>query len=314
MQGGGDAQGSMPARSADSQPADGERSAAPEHAAAPAAGTQEAPAASPAEVSPGHRSLRSPISTPGSQRRRRGGRLASAAGPLAEAPEALDPASDPSAACVREAAAPRAAPPNFASALASFVSGGLQRDGAADDPGLGALEGKPGLGAGHRGNQVNGGQEARAAAPPNVLADTTRPNLLAPTPLHGKAATRKSAVGATWASSPAGNADLNPNMGPVVAAPRPPADEQAAWVVPDSAVTAGGRGAVTSGGRVSPDGSHEEAGQEEPGAAGRTPHPAGRQVRTSRCRAGSLQLGLVGPMGVRTAWRCMWCSVARLRD
>ena len=276
MQGGWEAQGGVPQRSVDAQPGDG---AAPARAAAAAAGAQEAPAASPADPSPGRRSLRSPTATPGSQRRRPGGRAASAAESPAEALEALDPASDPGAGRAQEAAAPRAAPPNFASALASFVSGRAQHDGAADDPGLGELVGGQGAGTGHRESLVNGGEEARAAPPPNVLADTTRPNLLAPAPPHGKAAARKGAAAVTWAPPPAGLPDTGPDADPVLAAPRPHLDEEAALVVPDSAMTAGGSGTVPSGGQVSLDDSHEEAGQGEAGAAGRTPHPAGRQVR-----------------------------------
>lgn len=275
MQGGWEAHGGVPAASVDAQPA----GAAPARAAAAGPGAQEAPAASPADPSPGRRSLRSPTSTPGSQRRRPGGRVASAAEPPAEALETLDPPSGPGATCAQEAAAPRGALPNFASALASFVSGRLQHDGAAGDPGLGELVGWQGAGAGHQESLVSGGEEARAAPPPNVLADTTRPNLLAPAPPHGKAAARKGGAAVTWAPPPAGLPDPGPDEDPVLAGPRPASDEEAAFVVPDSAVTAGGSGTVPSGGQVSLHGGDEEAGQGEPGAAGRTPHPAGRQVR-----------------------------------
>ena len=292
MQGGWEAQGNAPAGSVDAQPADGE---APARAAAAAAGTQGAAAESPADPSPGRRSLRSPTTTPGSQRRRPGGRAASAAKPPAEVLEAPDPAPDPGAGRAQEAAAPRAAPPNFASALASFVSGQTQHDGAADDPGLGELVGGQGAGTGHRESLVNGWEEARAAPPPNVLADTTRPNLLAPAPPHGKAAARKGAAAVTWAPPPAGLPDTGPDEGgPILAGSRAPSDEEAAEVVPDSAVTAGGGGTLPSGGQVSLDGGHEEAGQGVPGAAGRTPHPAGRQVRTSRCLTGPPELSQVG--------------------
>ena len=200
MQGGLDAQGSVPAGAGDAQPADGEPGAA--HAE------------SPADPSPGRRSLRSPTSTPGSQRRRPGGRAASAAEPPAEALEAPDPAPDPAAGRAQEAVAPRAGPPNFASALASFVSGRAPHDGAAGDPGLGELVGGQSTGAGHMESLVNGGEEARTAPPSNVLADTTRPNLLAPAPPHAKAALRKGAAAVTWAPPPAGLPGPNPDEDP----------------------------------------------------------------------------------------------------
>ena len=77
-------------------------------------------------------------------------------------------------------------------------------------------------------------------------------------------------------------------------------------MVPDSAVTVGGSGAVPSGGQVSLDDSHEEAGQGEPGAAGRTPHPAGRQVRTSRHLTSTPNLSAGGR---REGVHCTCCTL-----
>lgn len=206
--------------------------------------------------SPAPRPSRSPASTPGSQGRRRGARAASNPNP--------NPAEAPPAA--------PAAGPNFVTALTSFVSGRLQQDG---DMGRGAGGGDP--------NPRPDSEPAGAPLPPpNVLADTTRPNhLAAPVAASAKAA-RKAGATVTWASPPAAGPNCNPvpnvDLDQVGAAAPGAEDEESGWV-PDS-VPAGSGGGGGSG--AASDVSALANGRGQVGAAGRTPHPAGCQVRATR--------------------------------
>lgn len=207
--------------------------------------------------SPAPRPSRSPASTPGSQGRRRGARATSNPNP--------NPTDAPPA-------APTAGP-NFVTALASFVSGRLQQDG---DMGRGAECGDP--------NPRPDSESAGAPLlPPNVLADTTRPNhLAAPAAASAKAA-RKAGATVTWASPPVADRDPNPvpNVGLDQVGAARAEDEESGWV-PDSVPAGTGSGGGGGGSGAASDVSALANGRGQVGAAGRTPHPAGCQVRPTR--------------------------------
>ena len=215
--------------------------------------------------SPAPRPSRSPASTPGSQGRRRGARATSNPSPhTAEAPPAAP-----------------AAGPNFVTALASFVSGRLQQDG---DMGSGAKGGDPDP-------RPDCEPAGAPLPPPNVLADTTRPNhLAAPAAASAKAA-RKAGATVTWASPPAADLNCNPvpnvDLDQVGAAAPGAEDEESGWVpdsVPAGSGGGGGHGAASNVSALA-------NGPGRVGAAGRTPHPAGCQVCPTRAYYIMLYIG-----------------------
>lgn len=263
-QGAADIQAGTPARRRPSPGGtpDGAARAAPAGAAAAAPEPPQGPGLDADEDgNPSPPALRSPASTPGSQRRRRGG---AAARPGAEAGLAAR-ASEPPPTLPEPRPASPARGPNFVAALASFVSGRPRASGGEGDP----------RGA-HPTDGAAAGAGAQLLPPPNVLANTTRPNLLSPAAGPGKAA-RKAGAAVTWASPPAAAAaDADPNPSPAhgqAAAAPPPADANGVWV-PDNTATGGGGAGPGGGG-----GSAPAAGDAAVGAAGHTPHPAGRAVR-----------------------------------
>jgi len=148
--------------------------------------------------------------------------------------------------------------------------------------------------AGSEERASQGAPERRQRTPPNVLADTTRPNLLSPAAALPKPA-RKASPGIGWAPPPP------------PAAPDPAADARPAraasdappGLVPDGAAATGGggRGCGAAAGQGAGEAGAERA-EAAVGDAGRTPHPAGRAVPPG---APSLRLTCLALRGGRPA-------------